>query len=186
MYLIIDVEATCWQRGHPLYGQNEIIEIGAVPLNDDCEALGEVQQFVKPVRHPILSEFCTKLTSITQSDADTAQLFPDALANLQRQVEEMCECRLSDLVFCSWGDYDRKQFMKDCHYHRIPYPFGVHRNVKAEFARRHRIRPVGVVRALRILGIRFEGTLHRGIDDARNIAKIFRHVMTVDERLKFC
>ncbi len=175
MYLIIDVEATCWMTNEGHRGENEIIEIGSVVLDDDCEVLGEIQLFVRPVRNPILSEFCKKLTSIGQLDVDMAQIFPDALADFQKQVEDISGQRLVDLIFCSWGDYDRKQFMKACQYHKIPYPFGVHRNVKTEFAKKHLIKPVGMVRALKILGIPLEGTYHRGIDDAQNIAKIFQY-----------
>jgi inhibitor of KinA sporulation pathway (predicted exonuclease) len=175
MYLIIDLEATCWGRDEGHRGENEIIEIGAVVVDDNYEALGEVQRFVKPVRNPILSEFCKNLTSIRQSDVDTAQTFPHVLRDFQNQVEQMSGHRLSDLIFCSWGDYDRKQLMKDCRHHNIPYPFGVHWNLKKEFARRHHIKPVNIPRALRILGISFEGSHHRGIDDARNIARISRH-----------
>jgi inhibitor of KinA sporulation pathway (predicted exonuclease) len=175
MYLIIDLEATCWERGHPLYGQNEIIEIGGVVLNGDYQILGEAQRFVRPVRHPILSEFCKKLTSITQADVDGAQYFPYALDDFRRQTEGISGQKVSELVFCSWGNYDRNQLTKDCRHHRIPYPFGVHRNLRTEFAARRGIKRVGVDRALRMLGIPMEGTHHRGIDDARNIAKIFRH-----------
>lgn len=178
MFLIIDLEATCWERSEGHWGENEIIEIGAVIVDDDHEIMGEIQRFVRPVRNPILSGFCMKLTSIKQSDVDVAQTFPDVLQDFQNQVEKASGRRLSDLVFYSWGDYDRKQLMKDCRYHRIPYPFGVHRNLKREFARKHRIRPVGIPGALRLLGIRFEGSHHRGIDDARNIARVFRHEST--------
>ena len=189
MYLIIDLEATCWRHGEGRRGesisfdftsdlkskQNEVIEIGAIVLDDTREVLGEIQRFVRPVRNPILSEFCKQLTSIRQSDVDKAQIFPDMLVDFQKQAEGISGQRLADLVFCSWGDYDRKQLMKDCQYHRVPYPFGVHRNVKTEFARKRRIKPVGIARALNILRMPLEGTHHRGIDDARNITKIFRH-----------
>ena len=175
MYLIIDLEATCWERSEVHHGENEIIEIGGIVVDGNFEVLGEIQRFVRPVRNPILSEFCKRLTSIAQSDVDAARTFPDALRDLQDQVERLSGQRLSDLVFCSWGDYDRKQLMRDCRYHKIPYPFGVHWNLKREFARRHSIKPVGISGALGILGIRFEGIHHRGIDDARNITKILRH-----------
>ncbi len=175
MYLIIDLEATCWRANEGHRGENEIIEIGAIVLDDAREVMGEIQRFVRPVRNPILSEFCRKLTSIRQSDVDTAQVFPDVLDDFQKQVECISGQRLANLIFCSWGDYDRKQLMKDCRYHKIPYPFGVHRNLKKEFAGRRHIKPVGVARALNILGIPLEGIHHRGIDDARNIANIFRH-----------
>ena len=179
MYLIIDLEATCWERGEGHRGENEIIEIGSVVVDDGYRILDEIQRFVRPVRNPVLSEFCKTLTSIKQSDVDTAQTFPDVLRDFQAQAERISGQKLSDLGFCSWGDYDRKQLIRDCQYHRIPYPFGPHRNLKKEFAWRHHIKPVSITRALRILRINFEGTHHRGIDDARNIARIFRHDLSL-------
>jgi inhibitor of KinA sporulation pathway (predicted exonuclease) len=173
MYLIIDLEATCWERHEGHYGENEIIEIGAIVIGNNYEILSEVQRFVRPVRNRVLSEFCKSLTSIAQSDVDAAQTFPDVLRDFQAEVERISGQRLQNLVFCSWGDYDRNQLMRDCQYHRLAYPFGRHRNVKNEFAINHRIKPVGIPKALRILGIQFDGTHHRGIDDARNIARIF-------------
>ena len=64
-YIIVDLEATCWQ-GKRL-GQNETIEIGAVLVNEHKEIVSEFEQFIKPLNHPILSAFCTELTSFTSS-----------------------------------------------------------------------------------------------------------------------
>jgi inhibitor of KinA sporulation pathway (predicted exonuclease) len=175
MYLIIDLEATCWRQDEGHWGESEIIEIGAVVVGDDYKICGEFQRFVKPVRNPMLSDFCKELTSITQADVDAAQNFPQTLQALQAKTEEISGQPLVALVFCSWGDYDRNQLMKDCQYHHIAYPFGPHRNLKRAFAEKRRIKPIGLDRALEILGLPLEGTYHRGIDDARNIAKIFRH-----------
>lgn len=173
MHLIIDLEATCWEHRQDHRGENEIIEIGAIAINSKYEILGEVQRFVRPIRNPVLSEFCTRLTSIVQSDIATADIFPVVLRDFQDEVEQLTGKSLRSLEFCSWGDYDRNQLKRDCQYHKIAYPFGAHRNIKKEFARNHNIRPTSVVGALRKLGIEFEGSHHRGIDDARNIARIF-------------
>jgi inhibitor of KinA sporulation pathway (predicted exonuclease) len=35
---------------------------------------------------------------------------------------------------------------------------------------------LGIAEALRHLGLRFEGSHHRGLDDARNISRIVRRV----------
>lgn len=175
MYLVVDVEATCWKSRHQHQGENEIIEIGAVLANSAGQVIGEYGNFIRPVRNPILSDFCKSLTSIQQSDVDTARVFPEALVEFQQQMEQLAERAFADLLFCSWGDYDRKQFAKDCGHHRLAYPFGTHWNVKRAFARRRHIKPMGVGRALRFLGMQFEGTHHRGIDDARNIAQVFCH-----------
>ena len=40
-----------------------------------------------------------------------------------------------DSLFCSWGDYDRNQFLQDCEFHQVAYPFrSGHLNLKAEFS----------------------------------------------------
>jgi len=170
-YLIIDLEATCWDRGDPRRKESEIIEIGAVLVAPGTDADGrEFQTFVQPVRHPGLSEFCQELTSIRQADVERAPRFPGALAQLTSFVE-----RIGRVVFCSWGDYDRRQFLCDCGFHRVKYPFGkMHVNLKARFAERMRCRPCGMEQAARMLHLDLRGTHHRAIDDARNIAGVAR------------
>jgi inhibitor of KinA sporulation pathway (predicted exonuclease) len=49
----------------------ETIEIGAFLVEThSLETVGELGTFVKPVRHPVLTPFCTELTTIRQSDVD--------------------------------------------------------------------------------------------------------------------
>ena len=42
--------------------------------------IDEFRTFVRPVRHPTLSPFCTELTGITQADVDAAPAFPAVVA----------------------------------------------------------------------------------------------------------
>ena len=75
---------------------------------------------------------------------------------------------------------EKNQFKQDCKFHNIPSPFGAeHINIKKEFSTylgtSHRF---GMAQALQHLGIGLVGTHHRGIDDARNIAAIYRHIQT--------
>ena len=73
-YGVVDLEATCWEeRGSP--ERMEIIEIGAVLLaSSRGPAEREHGSFVRPVESPLLSDFCTRLTSIRQQDVDGAPL----------------------------------------------------------------------------------------------------------------
>jgi len=49
--------------------------------------------------------------------------------------------------------------------------------LKTEFvAARGKPKKLGVREALQALGLTFEGTAHRGIDDSRNIARIYQHL----------
>ena len=56
-YIIFDLEATCW-LGRPPKGYNEIIEIGAVKINQYGEETGRFESFVKPTVNRKLSGFC--------------------------------------------------------------------------------------------------------------------------------
>ncbi|HDN26379.1 MAG TPA: exonuclease domain-containing protein [Thioploca sp.] len=165
--LVIDVEATCWEKTVPKGQQNEIIEIGICVLDTTtyervaCDSL-----IVKPLSE--VGEFCTQLTTLTQADVDQGISLKQACEILQtRYLSD--ECR-----WASYGAYDRKQFEKECLNKGVKYPFyPEHINVKQLFADTLKLKkPVGMASALKKLDFPLEGTHHRGIDDAWNIAKI--------------
>jgi inhibitor of KinA sporulation pathway (predicted exonuclease) len=168
-YLIVDLEATCWeQRG---YGASkmEIIEIGAVMLATASGPIeAEFDSFVRPVENPILSDFCTRLTGIRQEDVHSAEPFPAAFDRF------IAWAGTEPYALCSWGQYDLKQFEAEFKRHRMQMPpsFGRHINVKRAFCESRGIKLCGMKRALEIAGLPLEGTHHRGIDDARNIARL--------------
>lgn len=173
-YLIIDLEATCSDDGAVPRHEMEIIEIGAVLQSARTfEVQTEFQTFVQPVRHPTLTKFCNELTGITQSDVENAPLFRPALEAMKAWL-----WAFNDTLFCSWGDYDRRQFHQDCAYHQVAYPFHAeHLNLKAAFSQAvGRGKKLGIAEALRHLGMEFEGSPHRGLDDARNVARIVQRV----------
>ena len=175
-YLVIDLEATCDDAGAVPKREMEIIEIGAVWVDGArLEVVSEFQSFVRPVRHPKLTDFCRALTSIEQADVDAAPGFPEVLERLRAYAYS----ERSRPVFCSWGNYDRNQFRLDAGLHGVKLPFGEeHINLKTEFSRVLGTRKrFGMKGALSRLGIELEGTHHRGIDDARNIAKILPYAL---------
>ena len=175
-YIVYDLEATCWEKGtRP--ERMEIIEIGAVRVDATKLTIrDEFDTFVQPVSEPELTDFCRNLTSIRQEDIDSAQTFPDALKDFLDWIGT------DETILCSWGSYDRSQLLIDCKRHRLEPPalLDSYLNLKHEFSERQNGRKYGVKRALRIMGIPFEGIHHRGIDDARNIAKILIKLLRDD------
>ncbi|MEO0687592.1 MAG: 3'-5' exonuclease, partial [Cyanobacteria bacterium J06649_11] len=87
-FLIVDLEATCSDDGTSPSQEMEIIEIGAVMLNRSTwEIDSEYQQFVKPVRNPILTKFCTELTTITQNDVNNTLTFPEVMSKFKKWID---------------------------------------------------------------------------------------------------
>lgn len=172
-YIILDLEATCWEKGtNP--ARMEVIEIGAVKLPPSQELpVAEFARFVKPINEPILSTFCTQLTSIRQEDVDLADRFDIVFPAFLEWIDS------TPFVLCSWGAYDLRQLKTDCERHRLAFPSTLehHINLKAAFADWKQIKPCGMKTALTLLKMPLLGTHHRGIDDARNIAQIAHVVL---------
>jgi len=127
--------------------------------------IGEFDAFVKPVRHPLLSDFCRKLTGMRQEDVDGANGFVDVF-------ERFCvwlHSHFRRVLFCSWSSFDRQQLLQDCTYHGIPYPFREHLDLYQLF-RNKTGRKMGHRKAMKVFGLKPHGPHHRGIYDAKNIA----------------
>jgi inhibitor of KinA sporulation pathway (predicted exonuclease) len=136
----------------------------------DVEAgrrLAKHRILVRPARSRV-SAFCTELTGLTQDEVDTGIEFAEACRLLATQH------RAGKLGWASWGDYDRKQFTRQCAASTVEYPFGQrHINAKAVFAQAYQLpRPAGMAQALKIADLPLEGQHHRGEDDAWNIAAL--------------
>lgn len=168
-YIVFDLEATCWE-GYDK-SQNETIEIGAVLINDKKEVVSEFVEFIKPLKHPQLSDFCKELTTIQQEDVDQAPYFSEVIEQFKSWIGYPNE----PYVLCSWGFYDRKQFESDCQVHGLNADWVKHHiSLKHQHGKIRKLRrALGMKNALLHENLELTGTHHRGIDDARNIAKIF-------------
>eukprot|EP01026_Neomeris_dumetosa_P051232 TRINITY_DN45052_c0_g1_i3.p1 TRINITY_DN45052_c0_g1~~TRINITY_DN45052_c0_g1_i3.p1 ORF type:complete len:251 (-),score=11.07 TRINITY_DN45052_c0_g1_i3:297-962(-) len=171
--IVFDLEATCWENKKIDRKQkNEIIEIGAVAV-DSCsgEIESEFQSFVKPIINPKLTKFCTKLTSITQQQVDGAQTFPEVCQTWRQWISENAG---DNYMLASWGWYDRRQLTSDCKLHGLPIEWlQKHISLKHQYMSIKGLENAALGSLVEIEGLVFNGTLHRGIDDARFITQVF-------------
>ncbi len=171
--LVIDLESTCWEGLPPKGQQHEIIEIGLCVLDvATCQRLDNPSLIVQPTRSTV-SEYCTRLTTLTQEDVEAGMSLVEACQLLRDKY------RSRQRVWASYGDYDRWMFESSCRTFGVEYPFGSrHLNVKSLFAMVHALpREVSLAQAMEMMGWPLEGTLHRGGDDAWNIARILGHFL---------
>jgi len=175
--LVVDLEATCWERrttpdGEPQAVHNmEIIELGCALATRDGTLLDSHSFLVRPTRFPQLSEFCTALTSITQSMVDDAPAYPEAIDALNQWLGQPAE----DFIWCSWGNYDRLHVEAQSDQAGstpvlMNYP---HLNLKRIWRRTEgQKKKNGLAHALSYHNLTFEGHHHRGVDDARNMVRL--------------
>jgi inhibitor of KinA sporulation pathway (predicted exonuclease) len=174
---VVDIEATCWEKGQrPVDQISEIIEIGVCLLDiKSRQRLQKTSLLVKPQSSSV-SPFCTELTTLTQEQVDGGISFAEACSILREQFAS------KQRVWASYGEYDRSTFQNQCEEMGVIYPFSNrHINVKTLFAIACALpKEVGMATALELLNLPLEGTHHRGGDDAWNIAQILAILLWQD------
>lgn len=167
--LVIDLEATCADDGSIAPEQMEIIELGAVWATPAGEVIDTLERVVRPIERPALTAFCLGLVGIQQVQIDAAPTWPTVAAELASFAR-----RHAGQCWGSWGAYDRRQIERESARHGLADPLAglAHVNLKAAFAKARKIKQVGMVTALQIVGLPLEGQHHRALSDARNIARL--------------
>lgn len=167
--IVIDLEATCWDGAIPKGQVNEIIEIGICVLDTKTGKISQNQGILIQPEYSTVSPFCTELTTITQKMLDEDGVtFEEAIDMLREEYDA------HQYTWASYGAYDLNMLQKQCRFRNEDYPLSHdHINVKELFAEVKGIhKKPGMNGALGMLNIPLEGTHHRGVDDAKNIAKI--------------
>lgn len=100
---------------------NEIIEFGAVKLNEDLEVIDSFSSLVKPKIEKKLRGRVKTLTNITNEDVAEADGFETVCERFTEWVGD-----IDNTVIMSWGDMDIRVLIDDCKYFfeddpRIPF-----------------------------------------------------------------
>ncbi|XP_041133642.1 ERI1 exoribonuclease 2 [Polyodon spathula] len=193
--IVIDFESTCWrEKNH--YGQ-EIIEFPAVLLNTTNGQIdSEFQTYVQPQEHPTLSEFCTELTGIKQSQVEAGVPLRICLSQFSRWLQKLqqeknvvfvtdlsglCAPSAKPCAFVTWSDWDLGVCLQyECKRKQLRKPPVLNRwiDLRATYKLFYNRMPKGLSGALQDLGIEFCGREHSGLDDARNTASLAWRMIT--------
>ncbi|CBZ23979.1 conserved hypothetical protein [Leishmania mexicana MHOM/GT/2001/U1103] len=173
--LVLDFEATCEEHPPPNY-LYEIIEFPVVVVDVRLQrVVAEFHRFVRPRYKRELSPFCKKLTGMRQEDVDAAASLEEVVRQFERWLSHTLPPH-ARCMFVTDGPMDLREFM---YYHsvsrqgiRFPSLFYQFIDVKQTFACFFRCSQGKIKAMLEVLHLPFEGRLHSGLDDARNIASI--------------
>ena len=168
--LVVDLEATCCNRGTLTKDDIEIIEIGAFLIDlKSLQICAELHQYVHPIKSSQLTPFCQRLTGITQENVDAAPYFPEIVEKLSALV-----IQYPQTIFCCWSSFDWRQFHQDCRHHDIDSPFHQeYWDLQRIFRRKQKHKQLYSVKAaLEKVALNFEGREHSAYYDALNTAKL--------------
>jgi len=163
----------------------EIIEIGALKADDDLRQVAEFSALIKPVKHPVLTDFCTSLTGITNEELSKSA---SGRVVVYTRFREWIETTAESIPewWGSWGLFDKSMFDSDAKAFNLSNPVGDlrHINIKQAHADFLHKEPTEIEPSLAELGLEFEGRQHRAFDDTSNILRIMQHTDGFFEYLK--
>ncbi|XP_056136404.1 ERI1 exoribonuclease 2 [Lampris incognitus] len=174
--IVIDFESTCWREKNN-YGQ-EIIEFPAVLLNTYTGEIDSVfHTYIQPQEHPTLSEFCTELTGITQTQVEAGVPLHICLSRFSRWLQTLQlqkgvifpkELRTTapltsqkPCAFLTWSDWDLGVCLHyECKRKQLHKPDVLNSwiDLRATYRQFYNRKPKGLNGALQDLGIQFSGS----------------------------
>ena len=176
-YIIFDLE---WNQPpeesatvqSPVYLTGEIVQIGAVKLNDAFAMVDELRLYIRPQYYTKMHRKIATLTGIRDKDLlEKGKPFPEAFAEFQNWCGE-------DFSYMTWSTSDLPMLVDNMLLHDIdtdelPVCYDIQRIFDREIMRssqRH-----SLDHALEILGEQGD-TAHDALHDARNTAKVCAHL----------
>ena len=177
---ILDFEATCWDNSK----DHEIIEFPSVLLKWDDDnkitIVDEFQKFVKPKNYPVVSEFCRKLTGITQEIVDSKGI--DLRSAIKSHASWLNEHAIqTNITIVTCGRWDLKTMLPADLKHISMIPEKIYMrfvNLKDIFEGVVQCGQSGsMVNMLDHFKLGLQGRHHSGIDDCRNMVRIFERLV---------
>jgi len=170
-YIVLDIEFNGRKFASDL--PMEVIEIGAVRLNEQLQQVDEFGAMIKPVYFAKLNSFIKKKTGIAQEEIDRAGGFPAVIADFLAWLNRSEAC-----VLITWGGEDLKRIVLDTRMHKLDDAYWLavpYFDLLKGFLRYKGVtNDVSVEAALTDLGIEDNGAAHRALDDARMTAKVLQ------------
>ncbi len=169
-YAVLDLEMCKVPKKHKKARSiNEIIEIGAVLLDEDYNSVDEFKTFVSP-EEGVVDAYIHELTGISQEDLQGAPDLKTALEMFSSWIPE-------DTVVITWSDSDERQIRNETERKGIcglcDFLEGCI-DCQADFSNRMETRKVyNLKEALIITGIEYDEDIHDALVDARNTALLF-------------
>jgi len=176
-YIVIDLEWNgSWsKKAHGYF--NEIIEVGAVKVDEKMRVVGEFRAAIKPVVSKKLSTIVTDLTNITAEELEDGTTF----AGMMHQLSKWMGKEPSTVL--TWSTTDLLVLMENCRFfygrQEIPFlknymDFQVYAQQRMQVDTSQQL---GLARAGEMLDIPEDDmSLHRALDDSKLTVAILQKV----------
>lgn len=173
-YIVLDLEWNQSNTGTEAEVERlpfEIIEIGAIKLNEECTMIGEFSELVKPEVYHEMHHITSKLIHMQMRELERGKAFPEVASKFLDWCGE-------DSIFCTWGGADLTELQRNMRFYDMtPLSDGPIRflDVQKLFSIAYEDRKTrrALEYAVDFLEIEKDIPFHRAFSDAYYTAKVF-------------
>lgn len=153
----------------------EIIQIGAVKLNDAFEQVDTFDYMIRPQIYPRLHPFVEKITGIHREQLQDKPPFKEAYHAFLEFIGK------EPAVLCTWGGDDVKSLYRNIYFYDLDADAMTDQFLNVQpfasaYLNHEAGKAIGLKNAVVELGLPEEGTYHNALNDAVYTANIFRIV----------
>ena len=184
-YIIMDFE---WNNTYARKTKkfiNEVIEIGAVKLDENLNLIDEFSCVIRSQIGKKLRGSVKKLTNITNEEVRSGEPFSKVFSQFKKWVDK-------DSIVLTWGDGDVRVLIDNYSYlqgiERIPflYYYGDLQAYIDEVLKVPKAKQIGLSAAAEELNIPEDGySLHRALDDSRLSAECLKKTFNKEKLLRY-
>ena len=115
-YVVFDLE---WNQGNQAQQTEhadipfEVIEIGAVKLNDKYVMINEFSRLIKPEIYREMHQYTSKLIHLQMEELERGRPFAEVMKDFLEW------CGTEEYLFCSWGSLDLTELQRNMRYHNM-------------------------------------------------------------------
>jgi inhibitor of KinA sporulation pathway (predicted exonuclease) len=153
----------------------EIIQIGAVKLNENFEKLSTFNFLIKPTIHTILHPYVETLTKINGDDINSSETFPYIYDKFIKFIGE------EEAILCVWGIVDIKELLRNIKFHNLstaslPLKYIDVQSHASKYFNIQKGLKIGLKTAIELLDISLQGDFHDAINDAYYTGEVLKKI----------
>lgn len=152
----------------------EIIQIGAIKLNDRFEALERFTSYVQPQIYRRLHPYVERITGIKSSVLKDQPYFPEVYEKFLSYIGSRDEA-----VLCTWGGDDIRSLLRNIAYHKLDMEKLPNRSLNVQplasvHLHQDAGKSIGLKNAVELMEIEINETFHDALGDAVYTGKILQ------------
>ena len=176
-YIIFDLEfnQSCNKEDKVIQLPFEIIQIGALKLDENFQTISTFNKLVKPTVYKNVLPYIQELTKITDEMVSNAHNFIDVYYDFMNFIGK------EDITFIIWGTVDLKELYKNILYFELPTENlpKLYIDIQDYASKYFRVpggKRIGLKNALDFLNIPISEELHNAFNDAYYTTEVFKNL----------